>query len=211
MRVALCLPLCLVLVLAVSLLSARNDDPSILRDPTGYKLRSGDRIKVSVLGEVDCNIEATINNDESVRLAYIGELLLAKMNTKQAETYIAQEYRRQLIFRDPQVSVTISKYVERFVFLSGSVNKQGPYTFPPEAEAMNLVQVIARAGGFNDIANKTKVRVTRTFYDESGKIKNSMTYEVNVEALSSGSAEEGEYKTFMIYPGDQIFVKERLV
>jgi protein involved in polysaccharide export with SLBB domain len=210
-RVALCLPLCLVLVLAVSLLSARNDDPSILRDPTGYKLRSGDRIKVSVLGEVDCNIEATINNDESVRLAYIGELLLAKMNVKQAETYIAQEYRRQLIFRDPQVSVTISKYVERFVFLSGSVNKQGPYTFPPEAEAMNLVQVIARAGGFTDIANKTKVRVTRTFYDESGKIKNSMTYEVNVEALSSGSAVEGEYKTFMIYPGDQIFVKERLV
>lgn len=211
MRVALCLPLCLVLILAVSLLSARNDDPSILRDPTGYKLRSGDRIKVSVLGEVDCNIEATINNDESVRLAYIGELSLANMNTKRAETYIAQEYRRQLIFRDPQVSVTISKYVERFVFLSGSVNKQGPYTFPPEAEAMNLVQVIARAGGFTDIANKTKVRVTRTFYDESGKIKNSMTYEVNVEALSSGSAEEGEYKTFMIYPGDQIFVKERLV
>ena len=211
MRVALCLPLCLVLILAVSLLSARNDDPSILRDPTGYKLRSGDRIKVSVLGEVDCNIEATINNDESVRLAYIGELSLANMNTKRAETYIAQEYRRQLIFRDPQVSVTISKYVERFVFLSGSVNKQGPYTFPPEAEAMNLVQVIARAGGFTDIANKTKVRVTRTFYDESGKIKNSMTYEVNVEALSSGSAEAGEYKTFMIYPGDQIFVKERLV
>ena len=130
MRVALCLPLCLVLILAVSLLSARNDDPSILRDPTGYKLRSGDRIKVSVLGEVDCNIEATINNDESVRLAYIGELLLAKMNVKQAETYIAQEYRRQLIFRDPQVSVTISKYVERFVFLSGSVNKQGAYAFP---------------------------------------------------------------------------------
>ena len=211
MRVALCLPLCLVLVLAVSLLSARNDDPSILRDPTGYKLRSGDRIKVSVLGEADCNIEATINNDERVCLAYIGELPLANMNTKQAETYIAQEYRRQLIFRDPQVSVTISKYVERFVFLSGSVNKQGPYTFPPEAEAMNLVQVIARAGGFTDIANKTKVRVTRTFYDESGKIKNSMTYEVNVEALSSGSAVEGEYKTFMIYPGDQIFVKERLV
>ena len=211
MRVALCLPLCLVLILAVSLLSARNDDPSILRDPTGYKLRSGDRIKVSVLGEVDCNIEATINNDESVRLAYIGELSLANMNTKRAETYIAQEYRRQLIFRDPQVSVTITKYVERFVFLSGSVNNQGAYTFPPEAEAMNLVQVIARAGGFTDIANKTKVRVTRTFYDESGKIKNSMTYEVNVEALSSGSAEEGEYKTFMIYPGDQIFVKERLV
>ena len=211
MRVFLNFPLYLVLIFAISLLSARNDDPSILRDPTGYKLRSGDRIKVSVLGEVDCNIEATINNDQRVRLAYIGELPLANMNTKQAETYIAQEYRQQLIFRDPKVSVTISKYVERFVFLSGSVNKQGAYTFPPEAEAMNIVQVIARAGGFTDIANKSKVKVTRTFYDESGNIINSKTYEVNVEDLSSGSAENGGYKTFMIYPGDQIFVKERLV
>ena len=210
-RVFLNFPLCLFLVFAISLLSARNDDPSILRDPTGYKLRSGDRIKVSVLGEADCNIEGTINNDERVRLAYIGELPLANMNTKQAETYIAQEYRRQLIFRDPKVTVAISKYVERFVFLSGSVNKQGAYAFPPEAEAMNIVQVIARAGGFTDIANKTKVKVTRTFYDESGKIKNSKTYEINVEALSSGSAANGEYTTFMIYPGDQIFVKERLV
>ena len=211
MRVFLNFPLYLVLIFAISLLSARNDDPSILRDPTGYKLRSGDRIKVSVLGEVDCKIEATINNDERVRLVYIGELPLANMNTKQAETYIAQEYRRQLIFRDPKVSVTISKYVERFVFLSGSVNKQGAYTFPPEAEAMNIVQVIARAGGFTDIANKSRVKVTRTFYDESGKIINSKTYEVNVEDLSSGSTENGGYKTFMIYPGDQIFVKERLV
>ena len=211
MKVSLNFPLYLFLVFAISLLSARNDDPSILRDPTGYKLRSGDRIGVAVLGEPDCNIEATINNDNRVRLAYIGELHLANMNTKQAETYIAQEYRRRLIFRDPKVTVTISKHVERFVFLSGSVNKQGAYAFPPEAEAMNLVQVIARAGGFTDIANKTKVKVTRTFYDESGKIKNSMTYEINVEALSSGSAANGEYTTFMIYPGDQIFVKERLV
>ena len=178
----------LFLVFAFSLLSARNDDPSILRDPTGYKLRSGDRIGVAVLGEPDCNIEATINNDNRVRLAYIGELPLANMNTKQAETYIAQEYRRQLIFRDPKVTVTISKHVERFVFLSGSVNKQGAYPFPPEAEAMNIVQVIARAGGFTDIASKTKVKVTRTFYDESGKVKNSKTYEIDVEALSSGSA-----------------------
>jgi protein involved in polysaccharide export with SLBB domain len=210
-KVSLNFPLYLFLVFAISLLSARNDDPSILRDPTGYKLRSGDRIGVAVLGEPDCNIEATINNENRVRLAYIGELPLANMNTKQAETYIAQEYRRQLIFRDPKVTVTISKHVERFVFLSGSVNKQGAYAFPPEAEAMNLVQVIARAGGFTDIANKTKVKVTRTFYDESGKIKNSKTYEINVEALSSGSAANGEYTTFMIYPGDQIFVKERLV
>ena len=46
-------------------------------------------------------------------------------------------------------------YSDRVVFLAGSLNKQGPYVFPREVEAMNIVEVIARGGGFNDIAKKT--------------------------------------------------------
>ena len=48
----------------------------------------------------------------------------------------------------------MTSYVIRSVFLSGAVNNKGPYSFPPEVEAMNIVEVIARAGGFNDIAKK---------------------------------------------------------
>ncbi len=188
-----------------------NSDPSILRDPTGYKLRSGDVVQVLVLGEPECTITEQINNDERVRLVFIGEVPLAKMTTKQAESFIAGEYRRRLIFRDAKVLVKITKHVERVVFLSGAVAKKGEYVFPPEVEAMNIVQVIARSGGFTDIANKKTVKVTRTFYDEAGKIKDSKTYEINVEALSSGTSARGSMTTFMIYPGDQIFVKERLV
>lgn len=194
-----------------SLLGARNNDPSILRDPTGYKLRSGDVISISVLGEPECTVTEKINNDERVRLHYIGELPLANMTTKQAETYIAKEYRRQLIFRDAKVNVKITQYEPRFVYLSGAVTKNGPYAFPPEVEAMNIVQVISRSGGFGSIANKKKVKVTRTFYDEAGNIKNSKTYEINVAALSSGPVGDGNYEGFWIYPGDQIFVNERLV
>ena len=205
-------------ILLIALLSAFlplngivNFDPSILRDPTGYKLRPGDMVSISVLGEPECNIEAKISDDERVRLVYIGEVPIAKLSAKQAEKYIAEEYRRRLIFREAKVLVRITKYVERSVFLSGAVSRKGVYIFPPEVEAMNIVQVIARSGGFTDIANRKNVRVTRTFYDDSGKIKDSKTYEINVENLSSGVNEGGANRTFMIYPGDQIFVKERLV
>ena len=61
------------------------------------------------------------------------------------------------------------------------------------------------------IKGTNETRKQEYLYDESGKIINSKTYEVNVQDLSSGSAVNGGYKTFMIYPGDQIFVKERLV
>ena len=61
---------------------------------------------------------------------------------------------------------------------------------------MNIVEVIARAGGFSQIAQKKKVFVTRTFYDLNGNSKNTQTYEVNVDALSVGSVSNLSTKGF---------------
>ena len=163
-----------------------NIDPSILKDPTGYKLRANDRVKIIVRGESDCTVEQTISSDGLVSPAHLGELFIAGMNTKDALKLIENEYKTNLIFARPKVSLIITKYSERVVYLTGSVNRKGPYVFPPEVEAMNIVEVIARAGGFNNIAKKNRVYVTRTFFDENGVPKNTQTYEVDVEALSTG-------------------------
>ena len=186
-----------------------NIDPSILKDPTGYKLRANDRVKIIVRGESDCTVEQTISSDGLVSPAHLGELFIAGMNTKDALKLIENEYKTNLIFARPKVSLIITKYSERVVYLTGSVNRKGPYVFPPEVEAMNIVEVIARAGGFNNIAKKNRVYVTRTFFDENGVPKNTQTYEVDVEALSTG--EFNSKKSFWIYPGDRIDVPERLI
>lgn len=191
--------------------SKYNNDASILKDPTGYKLRSGDRIRISVQTQPDATVEIQINNDGKGRPAYLGEYKLSGSSTKQIERLLISEYQKQLIYKNPVVRVNILKYSDRVIFLSGSVNKKGPYVFPPEVEAMNIVEVIARAGGFTDIAKKTKVFVTRTFYNEKGELKDSRTYEVNVEALSTGALISGSSKRFWIYPGDRIEVPERLI
>ena len=191
--------------------SKYNSDPSILKDPTGYKLRTGDRIRISVQSQTDATVEIQINNDGKGRPAYLPEFKLSGSSTKQIEQLLISEYRKQLIYQNPVVRVHILKYSDRVIFLSGSVNKKGPYVFPPEVEAMNIVEVIARAGGFTDIAKKTKVFVTRTFYNEKGELRDSRTYEVNVEALSTGSLISGSSKRFWIYPGDRIEVPERLI
>ena len=185
-------------------------DPSVLRDPTGYKLRIGDKIRVVIRGENDCTTEGTINSEGKLRLVYIGEISLTGLSKKQAEDRISKKYIDEFIFRKPVVSLSMTSYVIRSVFLSGAVNKKGPYSFPPEVEAMNIVEVIARAGGFNDIAKKNKVYVTRTFFNESGSAKETKTYEVDVEALSTGSI-RGSNQRFWIYPGDRIEVPERLI
>ncbi len=191
--------------------SKYSTDPSIMKDPSGYKLRTGDRISISVQGEPEATVEIQINNDGKGRPAYLTEFKLSGSSTKQIEELLTEEYRKQLIYKNPIVRIHVLKYSDRVIFLSGSVNKKGPYVFPPEVEAMNIVEVIARAGGFSDIAKKNKVYVTRTFYNEKGELRDSKTYEVNVEALSTGSLISGSSKRFWIYPGDRIEVPERLI
>jgi polysaccharide export outer membrane protein len=186
-------------------------DASVLKDPTGYKLRPGDRVRVVIQGEADCTVEGVLTRDGSISLAYIGEIRLVGKNKKEAESVIQREYTKNLIFARPKALLSVTKYSERVVFLTGSVNRKGPYVFPPEVEAMNIVEVIARAGGFNDIAKKNRVFVTRTFFDESGSPTNTKTYEVDVEALSSGINANSSSRRFWIYPGDRIEVPERLL
>jgi polysaccharide export outer membrane protein len=188
-----------------------SNDPSVLRDPTGYKIRTSDLIRITVQGEPECSAEVQVNNQGMIRLAYIGELKVSGLNIKAVESLIVRKYQNELIFRNPRVNVLITKYSERVVFLNGSVRRQGPYTFPPEVEAMNIVEVISRAGGFSDIARKNKVYVTRTIYDSSGNAQKTETYTVDVEALSKGLVKFGTKKRFWIYPGDRIQVPERLI
>ena len=185
-------------------------DPSIQKDATGYKLRTGDSIRIIVQGEPDAMSNGTLNNYGMVKPTYLSEIKLSGLNVSQAEALIAKQYRDQSIFRQAFVSVVITKYTEQVAFLSGSVVRKGPYVFPPEVEAMSIVEVIARAGGFSEIAKKNKVYVTRTFYDREGKATNTKTYEVDVEALSKGMLSSGSPQRFWIYPGDRIQVPERL-
>ena len=186
-------------------------DPSIMKDPTGYKLRSGDQIRIMVNGEPDATVDASLGNYGGVRPAYLDEVKLVGLNVDQASAEIAKQYQRQLIYRRPSVSILITKYTQQMVFLSGSVNKKGPYVFPPEVEAMSIVEVIARSGGFTSIARKNKVFVTRTYYNKSGESTSTKSYEVDVEALSKGTLSSGSARRFWIYPGDRIQVPERLL
>ena len=188
---------------------AFNYDPSVLKDPDGYKLRFGDRLRIVVRGESDCTSEDIIDSEGTINVVYIGDVFVMGHNIKEVASKLERLYKENLIFKSPHVSASIVKYSERVVFLTGCVNRKGPYAFPPEVEAMNIVEVIARAGGFNGIAKKNKVNVTRTFFDEAGIPTNTKTFEVDVEALSSGSFKTR--KSFWIYPGDRIDVPERLL
>jgi polysaccharide export outer membrane protein len=179
-----------------------------LKEENGYRIRPGDKLSISILNEPDCSIRQTVPNDGIIRLSYVGEFKAINLSAKSLESLIKQEYILKGIFLRPIVNVSITEYSKRFVYLSGAVNKKGPFALPPEVEAMNIVELISMSGGFTDIARKNKVFVTRTYYSQGGKAEQK-TFEVDVESLSRGSMQNRNDK-FWIYPEDQINIPERL-
>ena len=179
-----------------------------LKEENGYRIRTGDKLSISILNEPDCSIRQTVPNDGVIRLSYVGDFKAINLSAKSLESLIKQEYILKGIFLRPIINVSITEYSKRFVYLSGAVNKKGPFALPPEVEAMNIVELISMSGGFTDIARKNKVFVTRTYYSQGGKAE-PKTFEVDVESLSRGSMQNRNDK-FWIYPEDQINVPERL-
>ena len=179
-----------------------------LKEENGYRIRPGDKLSISILNDPDCSIRQTVPNGGVIRLSYVGDFKAINLSAKSLESLIKQEYILKGIFLRPIVNVSITEYSKRFVYLSGAVNKKGPFALPPEVEAMNIVELISMSGGFTDIARKNKVFVTRTYYSQGGKAEQK-TFEVDVESLSRGSMQNRNDK-FWIYPEDQINIPERL-
>ncbi|HEY9153825.1 MAG TPA: sugar transporter, partial [Opitutaceae bacterium] len=85
----------------------------------------------------------------------------------------------------------------------GAVNGAGRFRMPKEKANMEILDLITSLGGFRVTAKSDEVKVTRTL--DSGEEK---TYTVDVEAMIKGKS--NALRSFLIYPGDRIFVPERL-
>jgi protein involved in polysaccharide export with SLBB domain len=102
------------------------------------------------------------------------------------------------------VAVRVAEYAPREIAVLGAVRSPGTQEFPTERNEVDIVEVVARAGGFTDKARSNAVSVTRT--EENGRER---TFTVDVNSMVTGSR-GGSEERFKILPGDVIWVPERV-
>ena len=197
------------LALAGSLLLADTEAPSpapaAATDPT-YRLNLGDHIAVSIFGEADLTAQQMIDRNGMVRLPLIGELSVVGRTVREAESLIESTYLKEEILKEPQVTLVMMAYGPREVTLLGAVRAPGTFQFPPDTVSLDIRDVIARQGGFTPVAKGDAVAVTRR--QPGGK---EVTTVVNVDHMMFGRSRKRENEeVFLIYPGDRIYVPERL-
>ena len=192
----------LLALLGFALLCAgsRAEDQPAAAPSTDYVMQPSDLIRVMVFQEPDLMREVRITQEYTITLPLIGTIDLRNKTVRQAEEIIRSLYDKDYLV-NPQINLTVLEYTQRTVKVLGAVNQPGAIVFPPE-QKMGLLEAIARAGGFSRIAERRKVRLSRTLDD--GKSEN---YIINTDEMIQGASAE----QWLLTKGDVIFVPERIL
>lgn len=159
-------------------------------------LGPGDIFEVRVFGEADLSGTYRVSSDGTIDYPLIGQMKLEGLDPHRAAAEIARRLGEKYL-KHPQVSILVKEQTSRKITVTGRVQKPGNYPF---VSNMTIVEAIAAAGGFTDIAKRTAVRLIRTGPDGT-----QTREELDVKAISSG-----EQPNVPVRPGDIIEVPERL-
>ena len=97
-----------------------------------------------------------IDPDGNISLPLAGVLAVAGLSPSAIANQLAQELSKHLV--NPQISINIASLQNRKVFILGEVRTPGSFSLDPR---MSLAEVIVRAGGFTNNANKRRVLLAR--------------------------------------------------
>lgn len=189
-----------VLCLPLAILHAADDIPASSPARSDYILQASDLLRIQVFQEDDLTREVRISQEYTIVLPMIGSVDLRGKTLRQAEEFIRDRYDRDFLV-NPQVNVIVLEYAKRTVNVMGSVNNPGAVLFPEEQE-LTLLDAISRAGGFNRLADRRRVKLSRTLPD--GRTEST---EINTDDL----IKSGNTKSYILQRDDVIFVPERIL
>ena len=202
-------PLTYILLLVVSALECLAAVPTnsiAVSTNTSHVLGVGDLVEVKVYKEDDLLTKTKIDQDGTVHLPLIHDVRVAGKTIAEARDIIRRLYEKDyLVSADVTVTLLelartnkVEKPKLKFT-VAGEVKKPGIIEIP-DGEKVDLVNAIALAGDFTNLANKRKVTVKRR-EGEAQKV-----YEIDVQSM----LRDAKAKPFEVKPGDFIEVRQTI-
>ncbi len=210
-RHSLCILLGL-LVFAAGLSAASKPATPVAATPEptkviAYRIAPSDKLSIAVIGEQELNaVNKRVDATGKINLALIPDVLVAGLTVGQAQAAVENAYKEGRILRNPQVSINIEEYSPREVSISGMIKTGGKYPLPPET-VMTLKDLVLKAGGFQDTASGTKVRVVRTNPDGTTTIHIKDIDSV-IRGKDTKNSADG---SFALESGDVVYVPEKMI
>lgn len=161
--------------------------------PPDYVIGAEDILDVVFWREKELSAQVVVRPDGKISLPMLNDVPAAGMTPEQLA--VAVEEAATKFVRDPGATVIVREIHSRKVYVIGEVASPGAF---PLASEMNVLQVIAEAGGFLEHAKKGDVVIVRT---ENGRERR---YKFNYNDVVRGRKIE---QNIRLLPGDTILVR----
>lgn len=167
----------------------RPTDPVI---PPGYVIGTDDVLSIVYWKDKDMSADAQVRPDGRIALPLIKEVVAAGLTPEQLREKLTEESRKYM--EDANITVVVRQINSRKAFITGEINKPGPY---PLTAPTTVMQLIAMAGGLREYANSKKIIIMRT---ENGR---PISIPFNYKDVTSGKKLQQNVE---LKPGDTVVV-----
>jgi len=161
--------------------------------PKDYVIGIEDVLNVVFWKDKELSAEVLVRPDGKISLPMLNDVPAAGMTPEQLAAAVQQAAAKYV--RDAGVTVMVKEIRSRKVYVIGEVAKPGTFHLASE---MNVIQIIAEAGGFLETANKGDVVVVR---NENGQERR---FKVNYSEVVKG---KNVGQNIKLLPGDTILIR----
>jgi polysaccharide export outer membrane protein len=160
--------------------------------PTDSVIGPEDVLSVIYWREKDMTVDVAVRPDGKISLPLLNDVQAAGLTPEKLRTNLIEASKGY--FEDPNITVVVKQMNSRKVFITGEVNKPGPY---PLVGPTTVLQLISLAGGLKDYADSKKIVIIR---NEDGK---AMSYPFNYKDVIS---RKSLTQNIELKPGDTVIV-----
>jgi polysaccharide export outer membrane protein len=125
--------------------------------PPGYVIGPEDVLSIVFWKDADMSAVVVVRPDGKISLPLLNDVQVAGSTPEQLRAQLIHAASKYV--EDPNATVVVKEVHSRKVFITGNVLKPGTF---PLAGDMNVVQLIALAGGLQEYADQKNIVVMRT-------------------------------------------------
>ena len=155
-----------------------------------YVIGPGDVLQISVWQEPQFAERVVVRPDGKISMPLVPDIPLTGLTPHAAEEMLAQKLLG--LVKHPRVSVIVEEIHSRLVYITGEVQHPGAY---PMISSINVIQLIAHAGGPTEFAKKKAVYVLHP--DDRERTR------VDYQKVLQGQHSE---ENIQLIPGDTVVV-----
>jgi polysaccharide export outer membrane protein len=171
--------------------------PAVIRPPDvavprDYVIGTDDVLGIVYWRDKEMSTDARVRPDGRIALPLINEIQAAGLTPEELQKKITEESKQ--FMEDASITIVVREINSLKVFITGEVNKPGPY---PLTSNTTVIQLISLAGGLREYANSKNILIMR---NEGGK---QVSLKFNYKEVASGKKLQ---QNIQLRSGDTVIV-----